>query len=170
MTLTRRMASYSVIVFALIAMTCSAQPPQTDSMDIIAESYVKLVLAVGQHDADYVDAYYGPPEWKADADGAKIPLAEIAAEAERLSARVGEPSDNDRGDALAGLRHEYLRRQIESLRTRVRMLSGDRLAFDDESRALYDAVAPTHPESDFASTLNELEQLLPGQGALIETL
>jgi len=28
----------------------------------IAEPYVKLVLAVGQHDADYVDAYYGPPD------------------------------------------------------------------------------------------------------------
>ena len=25
---------------------------------------MKLVLAMGQHDSDYVDAYYGPPEWK----------------------------------------------------------------------------------------------------------
>ena len=33
-------------------------------MDTIAEQYVKLVLALGQHDADYVDAYYGPPERK----------------------------------------------------------------------------------------------------------
>ena len=34
------------------------------TVDTIAEDYVKLVLAVGQHDADFVDAYYGPPEWK----------------------------------------------------------------------------------------------------------
>src|SRR3989304_5197552 len=33
-------------------------------MNNIAEAYVKLVLKVGQHDADYVDAYYGPEEWK----------------------------------------------------------------------------------------------------------
>ncbi len=33
-------------------------------MNVVAESYVKLVLALGQHDAAYVDAYYGPPEWK----------------------------------------------------------------------------------------------------------
>ena len=33
-------------------------------MDDLAEHYVKLVLAVGVHDADYVDAYYGPPEWR----------------------------------------------------------------------------------------------------------
>ena len=30
------------------------------ALNNIAEPYVKLVLAVGQHDADYVDAYYGP--------------------------------------------------------------------------------------------------------------
>ena len=33
-------------------------------MNTIAEAYVKLVLKIGQHDADYVDAYYGPEEWK----------------------------------------------------------------------------------------------------------
>ena len=35
----------------------------------IAERYVKLVLAMGEHDADYVDAYYGPPEWREAAKG-----------------------------------------------------------------------------------------------------
>ena len=55
-------------------------------MNTIAERYVKLVLAVGQHDADYVDAYYGPAEWKADAERQKTPLAEIDADAERLIA------------------------------------------------------------------------------------
>ena len=29
-------------------------------MNALAERYVKLVLALGQHDVDYVDAYYGP--------------------------------------------------------------------------------------------------------------
>ena len=31
------------------------------SVQDVAERYRKLVLAVGQHDKDYVDAYYGPP-------------------------------------------------------------------------------------------------------------
>ena len=141
---------------------------QTNSMDTIAERYVKLVLALGQHDTDYVDAYYGPAEWRSEADHAKIPLAQIAAEAERLSAQVGETSTGERSDDLVVLRHAYLRRQIESLRTRVRMLSGDRLTFDHESLALYDAVAPAHSEADFVTTLGALEQLLPGQGTLIE--
>ena len=53
-------------------------------MNVVAEGYVKLVLALGQHDAAYVDAYYGPPEWKSEAEQRKRPLAEIDADAARL--------------------------------------------------------------------------------------
>ena len=38
-------------------------------MNALAERYVKLVLALGQHDPDYVDAYYGPPEWRTRPSG-----------------------------------------------------------------------------------------------------
>jgi hypothetical protein len=31
------------------------------TMNAIADRYVSLVLALGVHDSDYVDAYYGPP-------------------------------------------------------------------------------------------------------------
>src|ERR671938_340262 len=64
-------------------------PPTAHGMNRIAESYVKLALAVGTHDADYVDAYYGPPEWKAEVDSAKPALAEIGARAEALLKRLG---------------------------------------------------------------------------------
>jgi hypothetical protein len=43
-------------------------------------------------------------------------------------------------------------------------VKGDRLKFDDESRALYDAVAPTHPESHFEGILQKLETKIPGEG------
>jgi hypothetical protein len=33
-------------------------------MNNIAEQYVKLVLEIGIYKPDYVDAYYGPEEWK----------------------------------------------------------------------------------------------------------
>ena len=50
----------------LIGQIDNAQ--RKDPMDAIARDYVRLVLSLGQHDADYVDAYYGPPEWKTDAE------------------------------------------------------------------------------------------------------
>ena len=42
-----------------------------DDMNAVAERYVHLVLALGQHDPDYVDAFYGPPEWKTQAEKEK---------------------------------------------------------------------------------------------------
>ena len=48
------------------------------------------------------------------------------------------------------------------------MLSGAKLSFDDESAALYDAVAPVHAESHFQLALDELGQRLPGGGTLVD--
>jgi hypothetical protein len=58
--------------------------------------------------------------------------------------------------------------QVESLRARLKMLRGERLTFDEESRALYDAVAPVHTEQEFQETLRQLDARLPGNGTLLE--
>lgn len=138
---------------------------EMESLDQVAEAYVKLVLGVGQHDADYVDAYYGPAEWKVAA-GSRLELAELATQAERLStslSRIESP-----GDPLTALRHDYLARQLSALRARLRMLDGERMTFDEESLALYDAQAPRHDAAHFDRLLAELEPLLPGEGSLID--
>jgi hypothetical protein len=142
------------------------QDESRPSMNDHAERYVKLVLAMGQHDAAYVDAYYGPPEWQAEATKAKRPIAEIDADAGSLIQSLAAPAE---GDELSRLRHEYLRRQLEALRARVRMLAGEKLSFDEESKALYDAVAPTHPESYFQGMLDDLERRLPGPTGGLDT-
>ena len=160
----------AILIAALAALAAAAPgaQPAPSPMNTIAERYVKLVLAVGQHDADYVDAFYGPAEWKAEAERRKLPLAEIDTAAARLIADIPALSGADRRDELIVLRRDYLRRQLEALRTRVKMLPGANLTFDEESQALYDAVAPLHPESYFADALKELERLLPGDGPLVD--
>jgi hypothetical protein len=152
----------------LAAVASAAQTAKPSSMTTIAERYVKLVLAVGQHDADYVDAFYGPAEWKTEAERRKLPLRDIDVAAERLIADIPALSDADRPDEPARLRRDYLTRQLAALRTRVQMLQGTKLTFDEESRALYDAVAPVHPESYFAEMLKELDRLLPGDAPLVD--
>jgi hypothetical protein len=146
-------------------------------MDTIAEQYVKLVLAMGQHDKDYVDAYYGPPEWKKDADTSKTDLDTIASRARALAADLDQhqaagQTAGGRGkssnDQLSRLRVQYLTRQLSALSARVRILKGERLSFDDESKALYDAVAPTYPESHFQDILSRLDKRFPGNGRLVE--
>lgn len=138
-------------------------------MSDIAEQYVRLILAVGQHDADYVDAYYGPPEWNTDvAARGKRSLDDLLAETRRLIGLVPQPAPVGERDPLVPLRHEYVRRQLQAIEARIRMLRGETFTFGEESRALYDAVAPEHPASHYEQTLRELEPLLPGDGALID--
>ncbi|HEX6973273.1 MAG TPA: hypothetical protein VF147_02665 [Vicinamibacterales bacterium] len=134
-------------------------------MNTIAEQYVKLVLALGQHDADYVDAYYGPPEWK-PAAGSKQDLDAIAAKATQLSAELARQQEP--AEEMAKLRLHYLQRQLSALSARVRMLKGERLSFDEESRALYDAEAPTLPDAHFQQILDKLDKRFPGNGPLVE--
>ncbi len=136
-------------------------------MKSIAEAYVKLVLAMGQHDPDYVDAYYGPPQWRTEAERTKRPLADIRSDAEAQIAALGSGPPAD-GDEMDQLRHQYLGCQLSSLISRVEMLAGKQLSFDEESKALYDAVAPTHTEAELEAMVAEMADLLPGDGSLVD--
>jgi len=69
-------------------------------------------------------------------------------------------------DEFDQLRLNYLTHQLAALEARVRILQGTKMTFDEESRALYDAVAPTLPESHFEKILAQLEKKLPGNGPL----
>ena len=168
MNLTRCPGLVALAFCATGACGLPVEPPQPISLDVVAERYVKLVLALGLHDAAYVDAYYGPAEWKSEAEQRKRPLAEIDDEAARLIEAAGQPPPGANPGDLSVLRHVYLRRQLEALRARVRMLSGVTFTFDEESLALYDAVAPVRSEFSFQAVLTELEKRLPGRGPLIE--
>ncbi len=156
------------VALAFLAMvTMNAQPaPTTDAnvVDGIAESYVKLVLAMGEHDPDYVDAYYGPTEWKSKAAEEKKPLDSIREEAMELSSQLAKVPVAAK--EIERLRLDYLARQLAALEARVRFVQGKRLKFDDESRAFYDAVAPTLPEAHFQEILAKLEAKIPGKGPL----
>jgi hypothetical protein len=168
-------ARAAVLRAATPAIACGVE--QSDSGHVeesevneLARRYVSVVLAIGQHDPDYVDAYYGPEELRPT--GSKRPLAEIDRDAASIEAALkagaGESAaEGDPGNDLHRLRDQYLLRQVASARTRLAMLSGRKLSFDEESKALYDAVAPVKTGADFEAVLQELDHRLPGPGALI---
>ena len=133
-------------------------------MNAAAERYVKLVLAMGEHDPDYVDAFYGPAAWRDEIKASKPPLQTIHANAVELRAQLGgirRPFEE-----IEALRLDYLLRQTDALIARAEMLEGKRLTFDEESKALYDAVAPSHPEEYFQKLNAEIADAVPGSGAL----
>jgi hypothetical protein len=164
-----RLAVLGFVVLVAGSLVSTQSPPK-DAYGAVAEQYVKLVLAVGQHDADYVDAYYGRPEWRTEAEAAKKPLPAIDAQAARVETELAgitfkpAPADAE----MWNLRKAYLTRQLASLRARVAMLQGKKMTFDEESLALYDAVAPVKPESEFDAVLAQLSAALPGDGPLID--
>jgi hypothetical protein len=150
-----------LLIVWLVAWSVGARA--ADVLNPVAEKYAHLVLALGQHDPDYVDAFYGPAEWKTQAEQEKKSLEAIGVEAAELIKTIAKtPTAEKADDDLLQLRREYLQRQIWSLIARVRMLKGEKLKFDDESRALYDAVAPTFSDSHFAEIIAQLENKIPG--------
>ncbi|HET7706770.1 MAG TPA: hypothetical protein VFM36_11825 [Thermoanaerobaculia bacterium] len=151
-----------------IACTTTSMTEVNNTMNTAAERYVRLVLSLGEHDADYVDAYYGPPEWRQEIKSRKPTLDEVytnALDLRRELGAIGTPAGE-----VEKLRLEYLRRQTDALIAKAEMLRGRKFTFDEESKALYDAVAPHNTEQYFQGLTAQLESELPGSGSLSERL
>jgi hypothetical protein len=157
-----------LLLVLLFAAGCGPRRPASDDparLDAVARRYVVLGLSLGHHDRNYVDAYYGPDSLRAAADAESLSVAQVRASAESLIALLGD-SVPAYSDSLVAMRHRYLRAQLGAMATRARMLAGQRLTFDQEAAALYDAVPPHHDQAYFDSLLTRLDHLLPGPGPL----
>ena len=130
-----------------------------------AADYVHLVLAVGRHDGNFVDAYYGPPEWKlAAAAGSPRPLAALAEEARRLANAVASapaPADEE-------LRRDYLLGQLGAAQAHLERLGGKRFTFEDEAEALYQVRPHRTPKAALDAARARLGGVLDGAGPVQE--
>lgn len=162
----------AAVIAALVTLSLWAQTPAPaapgdpmGTMNEVAEHYVKLVLALGKHDADYVDAYYGPTAWREEVEANPKELKTIDAEVAALQAKVAAIEAKGL-DAMGLLRHAYQAKQLASMRARIAFLGGQKMSFDEEAAALYDAAPPHHDEAHFKALIAELDALLPGEGDL----
>ena len=162
-------AGFIVCLFAAIYLcACSMQAkptPPASALDVYAERYVRLGLAFGEYDPDYVDAYYGPPEWRADARQRTLSLDALEIEAEQLEQAIDAVTPKSDVEAE---RRMYLLGQLRAMHTRMQMAAGEELPFDVESERLFDAVAPSHDARYFETLLQELDGVLPGKGNVNE--
>ncbi len=170
--LVKRLLTTLVAITTVALSSCSGEkvavrPPQL-TMDQIAESYVRQVLAIGEHDPDFVDAYYGPAEWREQAKTAKRSLLDVRNVLARLYADVDSaPADPSVPPELWELRRRYLKNQLGALEARARMLEGWKPGFDDESLALFDVSAPFWGREDFKPMLDDLDRLLPKEAGTV---
>src|SRR5882672_9665127 len=133
---------------------------ETKSLDRIAESYVKLVLAVGEHDPAYVDAYFGPPSWRQESKTVQLSLSDIKSRAIALLTEL-RAQDADQTNEMTRLRQTSLAKHVQALVARVEILGGQRLKFDEETKVLYDATAPPSNAAQIAAVRKQLEEHLP---------
>ena len=140
--------------------------PLRAELNAIAEAFVKLGLEIGVYDADFVDAYHGPAEWRQAAQAApRSPeaLQALAEKADRLIDAIDQlPGADNNARAV------MLRRQLIAAKTRIRMAMGESLPFDEETRLLYDAVAPDYQLAEFDAALETIDAITPGEGPLHE--
>lgn len=134
-------------------------------VDRAADAYVRLALALDARDPGYLDAYYGPAAWREQASDTSPSLAEIRQQASALASELRAVAASA---VPADRRPRRLLRQVEALASRADLLGGATLSFDEESRALYDAVAPPVAEKSLRPTLDALARRLPGRGPLVE--
>jgi len=164
-----RFRALPAFVLSLILAACGPgeeiHQQHAEAMDSIAARYVRLALAVGEHDAAYVDAYFGPQEWRKEVEEAELELAEIAEQAGALLAQVKELHAYRRDDSES-MRRVGMEKRLRALMARTYLLQGDHMSFDERTRLIYDAVAPTNDNEHFKAILAEINELIPGEDKL----
>jgi hypothetical protein len=163
----RQLAAAAALIGALVAGQAPAQAHVGD----IASRYVQLSLEIGEHEDGYIDAYYGPPAWQAAAKASKRTLPELARDVDFLLAELAEDEAgaDTAGDTSGSLTHEriaFLRGQLIAARTRLRMMQGEKLGFEDEAEGLFGVRPVLKPLAAYDPVLAEIETLIPGEGPL----
>jgi hypothetical protein len=154
-------------VLALLVSACGDRAPGAPSaLDAAAESYVRLVLALGERDADSLDTYHGPPAWQFEARARHATLADIRTAATSLADSLTSLTAANAEDEV---RRQFLIRQLRASATRIDIVRGARPPFAEEARALFalgqvGQVGQAGRESTAARA--ELERLMPGRGDL----
>jgi hypothetical protein len=172
------MRTFFSILLILILFSCSDRKQKSIGelefiMNEIAEQYVKLVLKIGLYKPDYVDAYYGPVEWKPD-ESSKQEIDTSLASA--LNSKADELLDkletlkDYKATEMESLRYRFLSKQLLSVKGMIFIISGGTFPFDKEAQILYDAEPPTYTTEHFQKIIDELNNIVPGSGNLSKRL
>jgi len=161
-----------LLFFILLIVSCGEKKNQKHLSDLelkmnsVAEGYVKLVLEVGKYDPIYVDAYYGPKEWKPKEENLQFDSTaynKLVSIADSLLNELELLSEYNATE-LETLRYRYLYKQLFAVKARIIILNGSVLPFRLESRALYDVTPTIESEDSLQKIIDELDKILPGTG------
>jgi hypothetical protein len=162
-----------ILPLVLLSSGCSTVLPPSRAPQVapimsltnISDAYVQLTLEAGTHEAEYVDAYYGPASLQSAATANPRSLGDLIVHARMLTAAIdavlpGIQSAPDRRRARA------LRGMLVAADTRLQMLQGRTFAFNAEAQGQFATVPALMPLAHYDVVLAGLEKLIPGDGPL----
>jgi hypothetical protein len=160
--------TYLLLALMLPSLSFGQKPDDSSTesrLNHIAESYVRLALAIGQYDGDFVDAYYGPDSLKpTTVKQSSFPkdifLKRTSNLQEQLTVFI-----NDGKDPLLTQRAKWMSSQLTAFSRRIRMFAGESASFELQAKELFGVTPPVLNEAYFASQIKQLDSLLPGEGA-----
>ncbi len=133
------------------------------SLDALAMDYVRLALHLHNHDSNFY-IFTGDPALRAEIQGEKRPLPKLETEFEALRQRLSAAATTTQEDDL---RRSMLEDRAHALIVRAGILQGRYPAsFDAEVEALYSVNIPTYDEDHFRALAADLQNVIPGGGAL----
>jgi hypothetical protein len=164
----------AVAATALAGCATASMPviPRT-GLDAVADDYLLLQLTIGEKEAGYIDAYYGPEEVKARAvtEAPGQSLAGLSQRAVGLRDRAAAFADpQDATLSLEQRRARFLVAQLTAAITRLQMLQGEKLSFQDEAQGLFGVRPETPALETFDPLIAQIEKLVPGEGPVWQRL
>ena len=147
-------------------ITDTVGPKASNELGAIASDYTKLTLALGEKEAGYVDAYYGPAEWAAAAKNDPRDMRELGNAIVELMLRLDGVAVGD--DPMLESRKRFLSAQLEAALTRHAMMQEEVFPFAREAKGLFGVTPELKPLAEFDPILEEIEKIVPGDGPLSE--
>ena len=156
-----------VLILAVLLTSCTEsanEDPVSPAIDDLAREYLFLELSMGQHDANHVDAYFGPEKIATEAKNSALGLDDIQL---RTAALVTALQDIDSStNQNLSIRVAGLLARLQALHTRIAINRGDLTSFDEESELLFGTTAPKNSAPYFDAILDKIDSLLPGEEPL----
>jgi hypothetical protein len=132
--------------------------------DPIAREYLLLALRLGRMLPGIVDAYFGPPDLKAQVDAEpECTPTKLREDASTMEARLVR-------DVPQEDRRRWLQAQLVAIEAQALMLAGDPLPYPDYVACLFDVSPEWAQESLFESVSADLMRLLPSGEMRSETV
>lgn len=151
---------------APVEPVAKAKVQSEPSLDDLAEEYLHFTLLMGEKEAGYVDAYYGPSEWTSIAKRQQWTLPSLGNKLTQMMIHLDALPPTD--DPMEQKRRGFLSAQLEAANTRHAMISGETFSFVREAKGLFGVKPQIRALEEFDPILEEIEKLVPGDGPLSE--